>query len=82
MAPRGRTTKQLRDIRKTILAKQPALSSLFSLSHQDYSKTRRDTKQRTAEHRTTTKSHNGSNDKTTAPERTAAQDTLGSNAFY
>ena len=54
-------------------------SNQLSLPHQDNCNTRMDTKQSTAKHRTTTYSHNGSNNKqkvknnrTTALERTAA----------
>ena len=54
-------------------------SKQLSLPNQDDCNTRTDTKQRTTKHRTTTDSHNGSNNKqkvnnnrTTALERTAA----------
>ena len=54
-------------------------SNQLSLPHQDDCNTRMDIKQRTAKHRTTTVSHNGSknkqqvnNNRTTALERTAA----------
>ena len=67
--------QQSRDTRKTNKGKQPALYLL----HQDDWKTRMDTEQQTAKHRTITESHTGSNNqnrinnnRTTALERTSA----------
>ena len=64
-------------------------SSQLSLPHQDDCNTRTDTKQRTTKHKTITESHNGSynkqkvnNNRTIAPEETAAQATGGLTAFH
>ena len=60
--PRGRAAQPSQDTRKTIKAKQPALS----LPHQDDCNTRTDTKQRKTKHRKFTDSHNGSNNNQTS----------------